>query len=144
MRMFRSFLMRMALILSTTGTICLFLMSATLGIQGNRDGMIFLALLCLILLCWLLINLYVVRKTDPELSVEVARLVFPSGAVLSVGLSFLLALVLRDMLPEREGIQHYITLFVGIGVGLFLLVRCFDIKWLRGEDEIVNLEQRGK
>jgi hypothetical protein len=143
--MFRSFMMRMALILSTTATISLLLMSATLVIQGDRDGAVFTALLFAILLCWLLINLYVVRKTDPELSVEVARLLLPSGALLSVALSFLFAMVLRDMLPpDTEGIPHYIVLFVGAGVALFLLVRCFDIKWLRGEDEIVSLEERGQ
>lgn len=133
----------MALILSTTAAICLFLMATTLGIQGFKDGMVFLGMLFGILLVWLLFNLYIVRKTDPELSVEVARLLLPSGAVLSILLSAVLAMTLDDMIPG-EGRQHYILFFVGLGVALFLIVRCFDIKWLRGEDEIVALEEHAR
>lgn len=134
----------MALILSVTGTICLLLMVATLGIQGLRDGMIFAGMLFAIVLVWLVVNYIIVKKVDPELSMEVARLLFPSGAVLSVILSGVLAMYLDAMIPGDEGRQHYILIFAGVGVALFLVVRCFDIKWLRGEEEILLLEQRGK
>lgn len=134
----------MALILSVTGTICLLLMAVTLGIQGLRDGMIFAGMLFAIVLVWLVVNYIIVKKVDPELSMEVARLLFPSGAVLSVILSGVLAMYLDAMIPGDEGRQHYILIFAGVGVALFLVVRCFDIKWLRGEEEILLLEQRGK
>ena len=144
MRMFRSFILRMALILSITGTLCLLLMALTLGIQGLRDGMVFSGMLFAIVFVWLVVNYFIVKKVDPELSMEVGRLLFPSGAVLSIILSSVLAMYLEAMIPGDEGRQHYILVFVGVGVALFLLVRCFDIKWLRGEEEILLLEQREK
>jgi hypothetical protein len=142
--MFRSFLLRMTLILSTTATISLLLMAATLGIQGLTDGMIFCLMLFALVLIWLAVNYIVVRKTDPEISVEVARLLFPGGAILSILLSLWLAMILDGMIPGSEGKQHYIVLFVGLGIAFFLMVRCFDIKWLRGEAEIVSLEERSR
>jgi len=140
--MFRSFLLRLSLILSTTASICLFLMAATLGIQEQEDGMIFCGTLFGIIFLWLIVNWIVVRKVDPELSVEVARVVLPAGAVLSIVLSILMAILLSEMIPGSEGKQHYILPFVGVGVAIYLIVRCFDIKWLRGEEEIVMLEER--
>ena len=142
MRMFRSFIFRMALILSATAALCFLLMAITLGIQEERESMQFCGMVFLLLLLWVLFNRYIVRKTDPELSVEVARLVLPSGALLSIGLSCLLSLYLDDMIPGTEGKQHLILPFVGIGIALFLFIRCLDIKWLRGEQEIVMLEER--
>lgn len=141
MRMLRSFLLRLLLILSTTGTICLVLMGTTLGLQGNREGMVFYGILAGILLLWVLINLFVVRKTDPELSFEVARLLLPSGAVLSLALSFLLATILDEMIPGTEGREHWVLVFAGVGVAVFLGIRSLDVKWLRAEDEIVALEE---
>jgi hypothetical protein len=142
--MFRSFLLRLTLILSTTATLSLLLMAATLGIQGLYDGMIFCFLLFGLMLVWLVANFIVVRKTDPEVSVEVARLLFPSGGILSIFLSLLLSMTLDGMIPGTEGKQHYIIIFVGLGIACFLVVRCFDIKWLRGEDEILSLEERSR
>jgi hypothetical protein len=142
--MFRSFLLRLTLILSTTATLSLALMAATLGIQGLPDGMIFCLLLFGLMLIWLAVNFVVVRKTDPEISVEVARLLFPSGAILSIVLSFVLSMTLEGMIPGTEGKQHYIIIFVGLGIAFFLVVRCFDIKWLRCEAEILSLEERSR
>ncbi|MGC9451097.1 MAG: hypothetical protein ACP5I4_06570 [Oceanipulchritudo sp.] len=140
--MFRSFILRLSLILSATAVVCFLLMAITLGIQAERELMGFCGMIFGILLVWVLINWYIVRKTDPELSVEVARLVLPSGAVLSIGLSILLSMYLDEMIPGAEGKQHMILPFVGIGIAFFLVVRCFDIKWLRGEEEILMVEER--
>lgn len=137
-------MLRMTLILSATATISLLLMAATLAIQGLRDGMIFCLMLFGLLMIWLVANYIVVRKIDPEVSVEVARLLFPSAALLSILLSLLLSMILDGMIPGTEGKQHYIVVFVGLGIAFFLFVRCFDIKWLRGEAEIVSLEERSK
>jgi len=142
MRLLRSFLLRIALILSTTAAICLFMMAATLWMQGDREGMVFTVVLSGIALVWVLLNWLVVRAVDPELSFEVARLLLPSGIVLSLILSWLMALVLSEMLPEGQGIEHFLLVFVGIGVAVFLGVRCFDIKWLRAEEEVAAYELR--
>ena len=142
MRMFRSFILRLALILSTTAVICLFLMAATLGLQGATQAMPFISMVFGIVLIWFLFNWLIVKKVDPELSVEVARILFPSGALLSLVLSVVLAMYLDALIPGTEGRQHWILPFVGIGVAIFLVVRCFDIKWLRSEIEIITLEEK--
>ncbi|NDV62367.1 hypothetical protein G0Q06_07895 [Puniceicoccales bacterium CK1056] len=142
--MLKSFVLRIILILSLTGTVSLLLMALTLGIQQDQEGLVFCGTLFGILLLWVGINAYVVKKVDPELSVEVARLLIPSGAVLSIFLSYLLAMILDDMIPGTEGKQHWIVLFVGLGVAFFLFIRWFDIKWLRAEDEILNIEERSR
>jgi hypothetical protein len=140
--MFKSFMLRTALILSITGCVSLLLMALTLGIQTDQEGMIFCGMLFGVLFVWLIINYYLVRKVDPELSMEVARLLIPSGALLSIFLSYLLAMILDDMIPGTEGKQHWIILFVGLGVAFFLFIRWFDIKWLRAEEEILDVEGR--
>lgn len=103
----------------------------------NFIGMIFLTMLV-----WFLVNWYVVHKVDPEISVEVARILFPSAGVLSICLSVLMSMYLDTLIPGREGSQHFILPFVGVGVAIYFIVRCFDIKWLRGEDEINEMESR--
>jgi hypothetical protein len=138
--MLRSFLLRISQILSLTATISLFLMTATLGIQKETASMYFTGTLFIILLLWWTGNSYVIKKVDPELSMEVARLLFPAGAILSLCLSIFMAIYLAAMIPGDEGKQHLIIPFVGIGIALFLIVRCFDIKWLRGEEEIIEME----
>jgi FtsH-binding integral membrane protein len=140
--MFKSFVLRMSLILSITAVICLLLMVATLVIQEEPESMTFCSILFGIMLVWLMINWFIVRKVDPELSVEVARILLPTGALLSLVLSSVLSLYLDAMIPGTEGKQHFILPFVGVGVALFLVVRCFDIKWMRGEDELTMLENR--
>ncbi len=144
MRMFRSFLLRLGLILSTTAVICLVLMVFTLLLQGLQQSATFCGVILGLLLLWLLFNWFIVRRIDPELSLEVARILFPAGMVLSIVLSYVLALFLSDLIPGDDGRQHYILPFVGLGVTFFLVVRCFDLKWLRPEEEISQLERLGR
>ena len=141
MRMFRSFLLRLGLILSTTAVICLFLMAATLLLQKQYNSAQFVGLVFLVVFLWFICNWFMVRKIDPELSLEVARIVFPCGILFSNLLSILLSFYLKDLVPGTEGREHYILPFVGAGVSFYLIVRCFDLKWLRPEQEIAFLER---
>ena len=142
MRMFRSFLLRLLLMLSLNATISFGLMAATLALQGYAERVVFTSMLGGLLLLWLGINYYVVRKADPEISLETARFLYPAGIFLNLGLSWNLALYLDKLIPGTEGKQHYILYFVGIGIALFLVVRCFDIKWLRAEADFRLIEDR--
>ena len=141
MRMFRSFLLRLGLILSTTAVICLFLMTTTLALQKQYGSTQFVGLLFAVVFIWFIINWFLVRKVDPELSLEVARIVFPCGILFSNLLSILLSFYLKDLIPGAEGREHFILPFVGLGVTFYLIVRCFDLKWLRPEEEIAFLER---
>ncbi len=143
MRLFRSFLLRTGLILSTTAVICLLLMMITLAIQMQYTTSTFMGMLFGLMFVWLLINWFLVRKLDPELSMESARLVFPAGIILSLALSFLLSVYLKELIPGDEGFQHLILPFVGVGISCYLIVRCFDVKWLRPESEVAYMEESG-
>lgn len=79
-------------------------------------------------------------KTDQEIVVEVARMLYPGGALASLTLSFLLMVWLDDLVME-EGNQHIPVLFVGFFVAGFLILRCWDIKWLRNEEELQRMEE---
>jgi len=142
MRMFRSFILRLSLILSATAAICLLLMAITLGFQELFAGVKFCLSFFGLIAVWLLVNFFVQKKIDPELSVEVGRILYPAGAVLSIILSLLMSTQLESMIPGSEGIEHFILIFVGIGVSLFLGVRWFDVKWLRLEEEILSVGER--
>ena len=120
MRMFRSFILRIALILSTTAAICLLLMSVTLFIQGELVAGRFCVMLFLLALVWFICNWVLVRKIDPELSLEVARILLPAGMILSIMLSSTLSMYLDGMIPDPDGKQHLILPFVGLGVAFYL------------------------
>jgi hypothetical protein len=136
MRVFLSLILRLFFILSVTSVMSLILMVITLYIQKEQSAMAFTGLVCSGLLIWTLINGYLIKLFDPEISAEVAKVLFPSGAILAVCLSFVFALQLDFMIPGTEGKQHFVIPFVGLGVAIYLLVRCFDIKWLRAEVEV--------
>ncbi|MGA1205680.1 MAG: hypothetical protein ACO3ZW_07720 [Opitutales bacterium] len=142
--MFRSFILRIALILSVTALICLFLMSATLFIQKEMEGGQLCGSLFLLLLVWFIVNWILVQKIDPELSFEVARMLLPAGMVLSILLSSTLSIYLHSLIPDVDGKQHLVLPFVGLGVAFYLLVRCFDLKWLRPEEEIASVERMSR
>jgi ABC-type enterochelin transport system permease subunit len=142
--MLRSFLLRVTMTLSATAAICLLLITATLYIQNLHERAIFTLSLMGIVLLWFFINVVVVRKIDAEVSAELARFLFPGSGILAIALSGSLALYMDSLIPGDEGKQHWMLLFVGLGVAFFYGVRCFDIKWLRSEIEIKALEERDR
>jgi hypothetical protein len=119
-------------------------MALTMVLQQDMERAVFLFTLAGISLVWIVINYVVVRKVDPELSFEVARLLIPSGVLLSISLSIYLSTVLDAMVPVVDGRQHWVLFFVGLGVSVFLGVRALDMKWLRAEEEISSLENLGR
>lgn len=142
--MLRSYSLRLLLILSTTAAVCLLLMGLTMVLQQDMERAVFLFALAVIFVVWIVINYVVVRKVDPELSFEVARLLIPSGVLFSMTLSIYLSTILDAMIPVVEGRQHWVLFFVGFGVSVFLGIRALDMKWLRAEEEISKLENLGR
>jgi hypothetical protein len=137
----RSFLFRLSQILALTTGLCLAPMSITFYVQLMVDRGHFFALLAVPFFAWAIVAHFVIRKIDPELIVEVARFLYPAGAVLCLALSIFLSILMRPLVPE-EGSQHWILVFVGLGVAVFLGVRCLDIRWLRTLKEIEFIERR--
>jgi hypothetical protein len=143
MSIVRSFLLRISIVLLSTTMVCFLVMGASLAMQSLRDEMQYSLMLALLFGLLLGLNVFFIRKAQSELSMEVARLLFPSGAVLSVLISILFLQWLDDLIPG-DGRQHWVMIFVGLGIASFLLIRCFDIKWLRSEEEIQSILRRHK
>lgn len=141
MRMFRSFLMRLVMILALNATVSFGLMAATAAMQNFKAGLLYTSILGALFLLWLLLNWFLVRKVDPELSMETARFLYPTAILLNPLLSWNFAIYMDSLLP-MEGMQHVIQYFVGSGISLFLIIRLFDVKWLRPEEEIRMFEER--
>lgn len=143
MAIVRSYLLRISVVILATVTIAFLVMGASLAMQSLQDEMQYCLMLALLFGLLLGFNLYFIKKSKTELSMEVARLLYPSGAALSLVISILFLQWLDDLIPG-DGRQHYVMIFVGLAIGVFLLIRCFDIKWLRSEDEIQAILRRMK
>lgn len=141
MTIVRSYLLRISVVILSTVTVSFLVMGASLAMQSLQDEMQYSLILALLFGLLLAFNLFFIKKSKTELSMEVARLLYPSGAALSLVISILFLQWLDDLIPG-DGRQHYVMIFVGLGIGVFLLIRCFDIKWLRSEDEIQSILKR--
>lgn len=141
MGILKSFFLRIPVVLLSTIAICQLVMAGSLGLQSMASEMHYSLILALLFSLLLGMNLYFMRKVKMELSMEVARILYPTGASLSLMISLLFMLWLDEMIPG-EGREHYVMIFVGLGIAIFLLIRCFDIRWLRSEDEIQSIQRR--
>ena len=138
MRMFWSFFFRLIHILLVTISLCGILAAATLVIQQNVKLVQYLCLGAFIaLLCAWILRLFI-KKMDPELSIEVGRILLPLGAFFSLLLSLVLAVYFADFLTDEKAGQQYILPLGGLSVAAFLIVRSFDVKWMRGEAELAT------
>lgn len=140
MRVLRSFLLRQIEILSITGVLCLLLMAATLHLQQLPKNVPTVLTIAAVLIVTFLFSRFIRSKVDVELSAEVAQLLYPSGIILSLFMSWILSLYLKDMLPE-EGIQHHVVTLGGVCMAVYLGIRCLDIKWLPSEAEIADFDR---
>jgi NADH:ubiquinone oxidoreductase subunit 6 (subunit J) len=81
----------------------------------------------------------VIWRSPIELVREVAIVVYPLGAILSLVLSVYFGYEMRDLIAERELVpQREIWTFVlgGILIAVVMVIRCFDIQWLRSSEEL--------
>lgn len=140
MRLLKSVLLRLIRILLATSCICLVLMAATLYLQMAPDDVPFLLILAAVLGAGLAFTSFIIKNLDSELSAEVARILYPSSALLCVVMGWMFSVYLEDMLPD-EGMQHWVVALAGASIAVFMLIRCFDIKWLPSEAEIADLER---
>lgn len=139
----RSFVLRLSQILAVTVAICMLIMAATAFLQELVNLGIAYSVIAGGALLYVLILHFVIRQIDPELIVEVARLLYPSAAILSILISLLLGFELYDNL-EHQRYQQVPVILAGVLIALFLAIRCFDIKWLRSADEIILLKQAAR
>ncbi len=85
--------------------------------------------------CGVFVLFLSIRHFDGELTLEVGRLLYPLGILVSlVGAGFF-AFRLMEMIPDIVR-EHYSFLAAAVLMILFFIVRMFDLKWLRTLDEV--------
>lgn len=131
----RSILLRFSQVLATCGSLYLSLIAMNLYLDRQPTAALGWFLVALGLLVAVGLLAILVYQFDPEMSAEAARVVYIGGALTTLVASFLLAMVQHELL-QNKGSQALVLVLAGGCVFAFLIYKCFDIKWLRGIDEI--------
>lgn len=136
----RSFILRLSQILAASLAVYCSLSSITLWLQGLPRLSTGYALASGAAVLWVLISHFIIRKVDVELVLEVARILYPVGAILTVTLSILLAFELNALLELAEGreteLEFLVLILAGVMIAIFLCVRMLDIRFMRSAEEI--------
>ncbi len=85
--------------------------------------------------CGVFVMFLSIRHFDGELTLEVGRLLYPLGILVSIVGAVFFALRLMEMIPDIVR-EHYSFLAAAALMVLFFVVRMFDLKWLRTLDEV--------
>ncbi|MCC5834108.1 MAG: hypothetical protein JJU20_05185 [Opitutales bacterium] len=134
----KSYLLRLSQILALTAAVGYVLMAVTCYLQYLPEAGHRYLIYALPLWFWVIGSQLLIRSKDPELIAEVAKWLYPTGAILSIALSVWMAMELASTLEEPE-LRHLVVVFAGIGVAVFLTVRCMDIRWLRTRAEMEEI-----
>lgn len=134
----KSYLLRLSQILALTAGIGFILMAITCYLQFLPDAGFRYLIYALPFWFWVAGAQMLIKRRDPELIAEVAQWLYPTGAVSAVALSIALAMELAGTLVEPE-FRQFVVVFAGLGIAIFLLVRCLDIRWLRTRDEMEEI-----
>jgi len=131
----RSYILRLTQILAGSTTVYLLVMIATLVLQDQGSETVSLGLAGAGTSLWWLISSIIISKIDPELTIEVARLLYPTAGLVALVISVVLGFRLQDMVSYPVA-QQWSVILAGILVLLVMVIKCFDIRWLRSMDEI--------
>ena len=131
----RSFILRLSQIVAASATIYLLVMVATLVLQEQFEEAIPLGFLALGAAAWWIVSFFVIARLEDELVREVARILYPLGALVSFGLSIVLGLQLFNMVAVPVA-QQWSVILAGVLIVAVLFVRMFDIRWLRSAEEL--------
>lgn len=134
----KSYLLRLSQILALMAGIGFVLMAVTGYLQYLSELGLRYLIYALPFWFWVIGAQLLIRRFDPELIAEVAKWLYPTGALLALALSIWMAISLASVLEEPE-YRQFVVVFAGIGVSLFLLVRCMDIRWLRTRAEMEDI-----
>ena len=139
----RSYFLRLSQLMAASSTVFLLVMIGTLLLQRQIGEAISLSLIASITAFWWLVASVIVSKVDPELTIEVARLLYPTVGLLSLLLSIVLGLVLIEMVTHPVS-QHISVILAGILFLIVMGIKCFDIRWLRSAEELHFVRRQGE
>jgi len=131
----KGIILRLSQILSATAAINLLLVGGTLVFKArNEEAMTYALYSGGMWIVWAILSFFVMRSTM-ELVREVAIVVYPVGALLSLALSVFTGYTVEAMIenPERE---IWTFILAGVLVAIVMIIKCFDIQWLRMAEEV--------
>lgn len=135
----KGILLRLSQILLAAIGVYFVLISGTFVMRGEFDDATYFGFYAFgSWFLWVVVSLLIWRSPI-ELVREVAIVVYPLGAILSLVLSVYFGYEMRELIAERELVpQREIWTFVlaGILIAMVMVIRCFDIQWLRSSEEL--------
>ena len=132
---FKGILLRLSQIVSAAVAINLLLLAGTMVFKNRLDEALDFALYSGgAWIFWAILSLFVMRSTM-ELVREVAIVVYPGGALLSLAVSVFSGYYAESLIenPER---QIWTFICAGVLIAIVMIIKCFDIQWLRMAEEV--------
>ncbi len=131
----KSFLLRFLQVVLAVSAVYLLLMAGTHHLQYDSEAALVYVLFAAGLGCGALIFHMFIRQFDPELTLEVGRLVYPAGMLVSIGGAVLSSQYVIAGFPDVSRVYYSFILAACLLVAFFVF-RMFDLKWLRSWREI--------
>lgn len=131
----KSIFLRLSLIMSTAAAVCHILMAGTAFLMMDTTSAGSYALWSLGFALLALIFLPLVNRFDNELLKEAAVIIYPAGAILSIFLSLLLAMNLKEAMVIEDS-RHLVVILGGVAMVVAMAIRCLDIPWLLTKEEL--------
>ncbi|MFP4541718.1 MAG: hypothetical protein ACLFR7_08805 [Opitutales bacterium] len=131
----KAVLLRLSQILFASIAIYLLLIAGTFFLQVRfEDAIQFASYSGGVALLWAIATFFIWRS-PAELVREVAIVVYPGGALASLALAVAMGYWMESMLvdPERE---IWTLIMAGVMIAIVMIIRCFDIQWLRSAEEL--------
>lgn len=133
----KDILLRLSQIVAASSAIYLLLIAGTLFFQVRLEEMsTFLIYSGLVWIVWAVLTFFIVRSSA-EFVREVAIVVYPGGALISLILSVISGYYMESMLqdPQRE---IWTFILAGVLIAIVLIIKCFDIQWMRSADDLMH------
>lgn len=135
---FKGILLRTTQIVSAATGLFLLLMAGTFFLQGEIDlfnsGVRYLAWSGGFWFLWAILT-FLVRRSPIELVREVAIVVYPFSALISLALCVYLGFKVEEMLTNPKH-EMWTLIAAGVMIAVVMIVKCLDIQWLRTAEEI--------
>lgn len=133
---FKGILLRLCQIVSAAVAIYFLILAGTLAFQSQMDAAYRFAVISGgVWIVWAILSLFVMRSTV-ELVREVAIVVYPVGALLSLVLSVVFGYWMESMLVKEPEREIWTFILAGVLIAIVMIIKCFDIQWLRTADEV--------
>lgn len=135
----KGILLRLSQILLAALGVYFILTAGTFVMKGRFDDALYFGYFAVgYWFLWGLVSVFIIRS-PVELVREVAIVVYPLGAILSLVMAVYFGYAMEGLLEKRElPAEREIWTFIlaGVLIAVVMVIRCFDIQWLRSVEEL--------